>query len=135
MKRTLKKLFVAMVWIFPCTLTFAESLKSYSLCEQRTAATTARLRLKPQSNRPRIPSNSYILCHYDGSFIWFSIPQGNDLLEITIVNEYSASMSEYTITSDSSIYVGTDAGNLLIQCRTSDGQLYEGKIEAYSNQY
>lgn len=134
MKGISKSLFVAMALTFSCILTHAESPKSYSPCEHRAAVTTARLLLKPQSNRPRTPSNSYILCHYDGSIIWFSIPSGNDHLEITILDEETATKFEYTITVDSSISIGTNVDNLLIQCRTSNNQLYEGKIKTDNNQ-
>lgn len=83
----------------------------------------------PQSNRPRIPSRSYITCIYISGKLTFELPTGSEALSVTIIHKATGQIWFNLVNENyPSMEIGTASGTYSITIITESGDEFSGSF-------
>lgn len=83
----------------------------------------------PQSNRPRIPSQSYITCIYISGKLTFELPTENEALSVTILHKATGQIWFNLVNEDyPSMEIGTASGTYTITIITESSDEFSGSF-------
>lgn len=121
--KTAKIIFLVLSLFLPIKIQAMADQKENDSQETKTV-------LKPvkDPSRPNKPSNYFIECRYGKGFIELGLPEGIEMVFLSIKQD-GASMWEDMIFSDGSwIEIPELSGQYVIECRTEDGRIFTGEL-------